>query len=200
MWVILGGPTYTCISTECKTRFLLSGVTGQMDVLHISVRKAVPDECTRTFTNFFIIMMPRNQYGILFVETSRQRRFINSVHHREQWPSSSKTACLLNIFNVVKLWACKWCVFRFVLSLVKSVKLTRCTNYLYTCRNTLRNIVRVVCNTRHCQHAPETLEPTFRRFRKIAKMTICFVMSMCLSVRLSVRPSAWNNSAPTERI
>jgi hypothetical protein len=74
-----------------------------MDVLHISVRKAVPDKCTRKFTHVFIMMMPGNQYGILFVETSQQRRFINSVHHREQWLSPSKTACLLNIFNVVKL-------------------------------------------------------------------------------------------------
>jgi hypothetical protein len=68
-----------------------------MDVLHISVRKAVSDECTRNF----IMMVPGNQYGILFAGTSQQRRFINSVHHREQCLSSSKTACLLNIFNVV---------------------------------------------------------------------------------------------------
>jgi hypothetical protein len=74
-----------------------------MDVLHISVRKAVPDECTRKFTHVFIIMMPENQYGILFVETSQQRRFINSVYHREQRLSSSKTACVLNISDVVKL-------------------------------------------------------------------------------------------------
>jgi len=70
-----------------------------MDVLRISVRKAMPDECARNF----IMMVPGNQYGILFVETSQQRRFINSVHHREQCLSSSKTTCLLNIFNVVKL-------------------------------------------------------------------------------------------------
>jgi len=40
----MGGPTCRCTSTECMTRFLLSGVTGQMDVLHISVRKAAPDD------------------------------------------------------------------------------------------------------------------------------------------------------------
>jgi hypothetical protein len=82
MYVILGGPTYTYISTECKTRFLLSGVTGQVDVLHISVRKAVPDECTRTFKHVFIMMMPGKQYAILFVETSQQRRYINCVHRK----------------------------------------------------------------------------------------------------------------------
>jgi hypothetical protein len=135
----------------------------------------------------FIITMPGNQYGILFVETSQQRRFINSVHHREQWLSSSKTACLLNIFNAVELWVCKWCVFCFVLSLVKSVKLTRCTSYWNTCRNTLRNIVRFGYNARYCQHAPETLETTFRRFRKIAKndTLLRYVhVSVCPSVRM----------------
>jgi hypothetical protein len=70
MLVRLGGPTYTYVPTECKTRFLLFGVTGQMDVLHISVRKVVPDECTGKFTHVFIMMMTGNQYGILFVETS----------------------------------------------------------------------------------------------------------------------------------
>jgi len=154
MWVRLRGPTYTCTSTECKTRFLVSGVTGQMDVLHISVSKAVPDECIRTFTHVFIRMMPGNQYGIWFGETSQQRRFINSVRHREQWLSSSRRTCLLNIFNVVKLWTCEWCVSRFVLSLLKSVKLTRYTSFWNTCRNTLRNITRVVYNTRYCQQAP----------------------------------------------
>jgi hypothetical protein len=41
-----------------------------MDVLHISVRKVVPGECTGKFTHVFIMMMPGNQYGIVFVETS----------------------------------------------------------------------------------------------------------------------------------
>jgi len=136
--------------------------------------------CTRKFTHVFVRMMPGNQYGILFGETSLQRRFINSVRHREQWLSSSRRTYLLNIFNVVKLWAFNWRVFRFVLSLVKSVKLTRCTSYWNTCRNTLRNIMRVVYNTRYCRHAPET----FRGFRKIAENNnlLCYV-------RVSVHPS-----------
>jgi hypothetical protein len=43
----------------------------------------------------------------------------------------------------------------------------------------------------------------FRSFRKIAKSnykTLSYVfVSLFLSVRLSLRPSAWNNSAPTGR-
>jgi len=34
-------------------------------------------------------------------------------------------------------------------------------------------------------------------FAKLRKATISFVMSVCLSVRPSVRPPAWNSSAPT---
>jgi hypothetical protein len=121
------------------------------------------------------------------------------VYHREQRLSSSKTACVLNISDVVKLWGCKRCVFRFVLSLLESVKLTKCTSCWNTCRNTLRNIVIVVYKTGHCQHALEALEPTFRRFRKIAKNDN-LLRYVSVSGCLSVRPSAWNNSAPTERI
>ena len=40
----------------------------------------------------------------------------------------------------------------------------------------------------------------FRRVHKIAKKTVIFVMSVCLSVRPTVPPSAWNNSATTGRI
>ena len=36
-------------------------------------------------------------------------------------------------------------------------------------------------------------------FEKLRKATSSFVMSVCLSVCISVRP-AWNNSAPTGRI
>ena len=37
-------------------------------------------------------------------------------------------------------------------------------------------------------------------FAKFGEATINFVMSICLSVRPSVRPPAWDNSAPTWRI
>jgi len=34
-------------------------------------------------------------------------------------------------------------------------------------------------------------------FAELRKANVSFVMSVCLSVRQSVRPSAWNNSGPT---
>jgi hypothetical protein len=37
-------------------------------------------------------------------------------------------------------------------------------------------------------------------FTKLRNATISFVISFCPSVSLSVRPSAWNNSAPTGQI
>jgi hypothetical protein len=40
----------------------------------------------------------------------------------------------------------------------------------------------------------------FGRVRKIWKATVSFVLSVCASVRLSVRPSAWDKSVPVERI
>jgi hypothetical protein len=40
----------------------------------------------------------------------------------------------------------------------------------------------------------------FRRVRKLRKETSSFVIYVFPSVRLSISPSAWNNSAPTERI
>jgi hypothetical protein len=78
-----------------------------MDVVQISVRKAVPDICVHKLTHVFIIMMPGNQYRILFCEKSKQRCFINSVYHRKQWLSSSEIARLVNIFNLIKYCACK---------------------------------------------------------------------------------------------
>jgi hypothetical protein len=40
----------------------------------------------------------------------------------------------------------------------------------------------------------------FGAFPKLQKVNISFVMSVCLSVRLCVTPSGWNNMAPTTRI
>ena len=40
----------------------------------------------------------------------------------------------------------------------------------------------------------------FRRVHKIAKSDSCLCHVCCLSVRLYVRPSTWNSSAPTARI
>ena len=40
----------------------------------------------------------------------------------------------------------------------------------------------------------------FRRVKKKRKPAIRFVVSVCPPIRQSVRPSAWNNPAPTERI
>ena len=36
-------------------------------------------------------------------------------------------------------------------------------------------------------------------FEKLRKATFSFVMSVCPSVHLSIRPSPWNNSSPTGR-
>jgi len=40
----------------------------------------------------------------------------------------------------------------------------------------------------------------FRRIKKRQKATISLVRSVCLSVYASLRPSAWNKSAPIGRI
>ena len=37
-------------------------------------------------------------------------------------------------------------------------------------------------------------------FAKLQKVTISFVTSVRTSIRLSVRPSVWNNPPPTEQI
>jgi hypothetical protein len=41
---------------------------------------------------------------------------------------------------------------------------------------------------------------SFGAFAKLRIATISFLMSVCLTVCLYVRPSAWNTSAPSERI
>ena len=45
-----------------------------------------------------------------------------------------------------------------------------------------------------------SLQKYNKLYRVVSCWTIINIRHVCLSVRLSVRPSAWNNSAPTERI
>jgi hypothetical protein len=48
--------------------------------------------------------------------------------------------------------------------------------------------------------APLAVIPFLGGFAKLRKATISFVMSVCLSVRLSFQLSAWNDSARSGRI
>jgi len=44
------------------------------------------------------------------------------------------------------------------------------------------------------------MNPFLGAFAKLQYVIIWFVTSVRTSIRLSVRPSAWNNSPPTKRI
>ena len=58
--------------------------------------------------------------------------------------------------------------------------------------------LRAGMDKRYCTNDFEQL--FLGAFAELRKATISFVMSLCVSVRLLVCPSTWNNSAPTGRI